>query len=178
MARSLQKKTRFEVFKRDEFICQFCGRTPPQVVLEVDHIVPVCKGGANSIDNLTTACFDCNRGKGATSLEKVPLSVTDKAAILGEKELQLKAYNRALKAKHKRLHADVERIASMFESFYEGWTLTDKFKSVSIRMFLERLPFEDVRRAMELTCSRIVDSGHATKYFCGICWRLIKGNAR
>lgn len=66
--KSLSKKTRFEVFKRDSFKCQYCGESSPDVVLEVDHIEPVSKGGTNDITNLITSCFDCNRGKGATKL--------------------------------------------------------------------------------------------------------------
>lgn len=57
-------KTRFEVFKRDGFICQYCGRRPPEVILEADHIVPKSKGGTDIIENLITACYECNRGKG------------------------------------------------------------------------------------------------------------------
>ena len=64
MARkNITKKVRFEVFKRDSFKCQYCGKSAPDVVLEVDHIIPVAKGGDNDISNLITACFDCNRGK-------------------------------------------------------------------------------------------------------------------
>lgn len=61
--KSLSKKTRFEVFKRDSFTCQYCGRMAPDVVLNVDHIEPVSKGGTNDITNLITSCFDCNSGK-------------------------------------------------------------------------------------------------------------------
>lgn len=60
---SISKKNRFEVFKRDSFTCQYCGKSSPEVVLEVDHIKPVSKGGDNEIINLITSCFDCNRGK-------------------------------------------------------------------------------------------------------------------
>ena len=182
MARSLQKKTRFDVFKRDEFICQFCGRTPPVVVLEVDHIVPVSKGGSDHIDNLTTACFDCNCGKGATSLDRVPMSVADKASILQEKELQIKAYNKIKKAQKKRVDSEVELICDLYAERYKSingksWTLTDYFKT-SIERFLDRLAFEEVQAAMVLTCRRIEDPACATKYFCGVCWRTIKGTRR
>lgn len=64
MARILMtKKTRFEVFKRDSFTCQYCGKSAPEVVLNVDHIIPVSKDGTNEILNLITACFECNSGK-------------------------------------------------------------------------------------------------------------------
>ena len=61
--KTLSKKIRFEVFKRDKFTCQYCGRMAPDVVLEVDHIKPISKGGTNDILNLVTSCKDCNRGK-------------------------------------------------------------------------------------------------------------------
>jgi hypothetical protein len=66
--KGLSKKTRFEVFKRDSFTCQYCGQKSPEVVLRVDHIDPVKHGGTNNILNLVTSCFDCNAGKGATPL--------------------------------------------------------------------------------------------------------------
>lgn len=61
--KSLSKAVRFEVFKRDKFTCQYCGRMAPDVILEVDHINPVANGGTNDIINLITSCKDCNRGK-------------------------------------------------------------------------------------------------------------------
>lgn len=63
MRKPISKKLRFEVFARDSFTCQYCGKKAPDVVLEVDHINPVCKKGNNDKLNLITSCFDCNRGK-------------------------------------------------------------------------------------------------------------------
>lgn len=60
---ALSKRVRFEIFKRDSFTCQYCGKRPPNVVLEVDHIDPLSNGGSDDQINLTTSCFDCNRGK-------------------------------------------------------------------------------------------------------------------
>lgn len=64
----LSKRVRFEIFKRDAFICQYCGQRPPDVVLEVDHIEPVAAGGSNDEINLITSCWDCNRGKAGRQL--------------------------------------------------------------------------------------------------------------
>ena len=68
--KAISKKIRFEVFKRDKFTCQYCGRKAPDVVLNVDHITPVAKGGTNDILNLVTSCFDCNNGKRAVPIEQ------------------------------------------------------------------------------------------------------------
>jgi len=69
MRKSVSKKLRFEVFKRDKFTCQYCGKKAPDVILEVDHIKPVSKGGDNSLFNLISSCFECNRGKGKRTLD-------------------------------------------------------------------------------------------------------------
>ena len=66
----IPKIIRFEVFKRDKFTCQYCGRMSPDVILEVDHMNPVSQGGDNDILNLITSCRDCNRGKGKNLLSQ------------------------------------------------------------------------------------------------------------
>lgn len=62
-------KLRFEVIKRDNFRCVYCGGTPDQgYTLEVDHIVPATRGGSDDIENLCTSCSFCNIGKFNTVL--------------------------------------------------------------------------------------------------------------
>jgi HNH endonuclease len=64
---------RFRVFQRDGYKCQYCGRTPQTGArLEIDHVIPVSQGGPTNIDNLITACFDCNRGKAARPVIDYP----------------------------------------------------------------------------------------------------------
>jgi HNH endonuclease len=65
----LSNKIRFEVFKRDLFTCQYCGKKAPDVILNIDHINPVKEGGDNNIFNLLTSCFNCNNGKSAIKLD-------------------------------------------------------------------------------------------------------------
>jgi 5-methylcytosine-specific restriction endonuclease McrA len=66
---SISKRLRFEVFKRDSFTCQYCGKSAPEVVLHIDHISPVAGGGDSDIMNLITSCVSCNLGKGARQLD-------------------------------------------------------------------------------------------------------------
>lgn len=61
--KAISQSLRFEVLKRDLFTCQYCGAKAPEVILEIDHVVPVSKGGDNAIENLVAACKECNRGK-------------------------------------------------------------------------------------------------------------------
>ena len=89
--KSLSKKTRFEVFKRDSFTCQYCGGKAPDVILEVDHINPVKEGGENDILNLVTSCLDCNRGKRDLKLSDTSVVEKQRKQIeeLGERRQQL-----------------------------------------------------------------------------------------
>lgn len=54
---------RFRVLTRDQFTCRYCGRKAPNAELHVDHVFPRSAGGKNEIENLVTACVDCNLGK-------------------------------------------------------------------------------------------------------------------
>lgn len=67
--KSISKKLRFEVLKRDSFQCQYCGASAPNVLLQIDHVDPVANGGTNDILNLITSCEDCNAGKGARTID-------------------------------------------------------------------------------------------------------------
>lgn len=60
---ALPLKVRWDVLKRDDYVCVKCGGRPPDVELEVDHIVPVSCGGTNDLTNLRTLCRRCNQGK-------------------------------------------------------------------------------------------------------------------
>ena len=59
------KLTRREVFIRDGFTCQYCGRD--NVELTIDHVVPRSRGGPHTWDNLVSACKMCNHRKGGKS---------------------------------------------------------------------------------------------------------------
>lgn len=67
--RSMSLRLRFEILKRDAFTCQYCGAKAPRVSLQVDHVVPVARGGASEPDNLVAACIDCNAGKADVPLD-------------------------------------------------------------------------------------------------------------
>lgn len=173
--KNIGKKVRFEVFKRDSFTCQYCGRTPPKAVLEVDHIIPVADGGKNDSDNLVSACIDCNRGKGARSLSSVPQSLTEKHELLEEKEAQIEEYGKLLKKKRRRENKLIEEIEAIFSDEFE--CMFHESERESIRQnFLPVLTPDDLMKAISRACGKCSNADSAFKYFCGICWCLIRGN--
>lgn len=57
--------TRFNVFLRDEWECQYCGEEFKTHQLTFDHVIPRCKGGKTSWDNIVASCRSCNTMKGS-----------------------------------------------------------------------------------------------------------------
>ena len=58
------KFSRYNVYLRDKFTCQYCGKRFPTSELTFDHLVPRFKGGKTDWDNIITACRCCNGKKG------------------------------------------------------------------------------------------------------------------
>lgn len=72
-ARPKVKLTRKEVFRRDSFTCQYCGRHVTD--LTIDHVFPRHLGGSHIWTNVVTACASCNHRKGARRLDEVHMSL-------------------------------------------------------------------------------------------------------
>jgi len=65
--------TRREVFKRDNYTCQYCGRKTKNLTL--DHVVPRRLGGAHDWTNVVSACRACNRKKGGRTLAEAGMKL-------------------------------------------------------------------------------------------------------
>ena len=64
----MTSRLREQIKERDGYACRYCGASvfaEPHLLLEIDHIVPVSKGGLTTESNLQTLCWRCNRSKGA-----------------------------------------------------------------------------------------------------------------
>ena len=62
--------TRFNVFLRDKFCCQYCRKIFRAEELTFDHVIPKSKGGKTEWKNVVTACRSCNTAKGNKSLKR------------------------------------------------------------------------------------------------------------
>lgn len=112
--KSLSKSLRFEVLKRDGFRCLYCGSTPLQSALRVDHVVPVAEGGGDEPSNLITSCFDCNSGKAARRLEDHRLPVGDSDTAMEHAE-QIRDYLAAQREIEAARAQGAEMIAAEWE---------------------------------------------------------------
>lgn len=89
--KALSNRTRFEVFKRDKFQCQYCGAKAPDVVLNCDHIKAVAEGGTDDLMNLVTSCWTCNSGKADKALDDATavMKARDQAESMEERKQQV-----------------------------------------------------------------------------------------
>lgn len=70
-----EKPTKAAIYRRDDHKCQYCGSTRS---LTIDHLVPRCRGGQDTWDNLLLACSRCNTLKGHKPLEQSGLKLSRK----------------------------------------------------------------------------------------------------
>ena len=150
----ISKKLRFEVFKRDSFTCQYCGKSAPDVVLHVDHIKPVKEGGTNDITNLVTACADCNLGKGARKL-------SDSSEVMKAKkqldELNARREQLEMMLQWKEGLSDIEEqqvdaIAERFDSF-SGYNANENGRR-KIKKWIKNFGLNEVYDCVEISCNQ------------------------
>lgn len=171
---AISKRIRFEVFKRDGFVCQYCGNKPPDVVLEADHIDPHSRGGGDDMVNLITSCFDCNRGKSdrtLTAVEVRPDAVMMAAAVQQE-VAEVKLY---LEAKDE----EEDALLPLYQHLDAVWgACVDKYKILDyhqlVRWLHEFAP-DEIEYAITITGEkkrsgqlRDVSNGGAYKYMWGV----------
>ena len=80
--------TRFNVFLRDKFICQYCKRNFKVENLTFDHVIPRSKGGKTSWDNVVTSCRSCNTVKGNRLIQKTGFKLNNPPYVPNNYELK------------------------------------------------------------------------------------------
>lgn len=153
----ISKRMRFEVFKRDSFTCQYCGRMAPDVVLEVDHIKPVSKGGKNELLNLVTSCKECNLGKSNVELsDDTAVKKQERQLLeLAEKKEQLEMMLKWREGLTDLEGDMVEAVAKVF-SDNTKWGVNDHGKK-TIRKWIKEFSLNEVLDAAEIAISTYYD---------------------
>jgi len=73
--RTLVRFTRNNIFLRDQYTCQYCGRRPGLAHLTMDHVIPVSRKGPKSWENIVTACRTCNLNKGGRTPDEAGMKL-------------------------------------------------------------------------------------------------------
>lgn len=177
--KAISKKTRFEVFKRDKFTCQYCGKSAPDVILEIDHLHPVSKGGGNEILNLVTACKDCNRGKSNRTIDDNSTIMVQKKQLdeLQERREQLKLMMEWKRELQDEEEIEVDCICSLFHR-YTKWEVSDCGR-FNLKSLINRFGFSEVYTSTELSIERYYNGqakswDEAFNKIGGICYNRKK----
>ncbi|PJN00836.1 hypothetical protein CG740_23315 [Streptomyces sp. CB01201] len=86
---AVSKRLRYEILRRDNHACRYCGATAPGVKLNVDHVIPQALGGSDKPTNLVTSCAQCNSGKTSSMPNAMPVEDVDQEAFRRVSELKL-----------------------------------------------------------------------------------------
>lgn len=180
--KKISKTTRFEIFKRDKFTCQYCGKQAPNTVLVIDHIHPVSKGGEEILLNYTTSCDTCNSGKGARILadDSIVLKQRAEVQLLAEQREQVEmmlAWHKSLAtAKDFEIDSFVAHWASMVQPFKPNQLGIDDAKK-----WLRKFSLHDLLTSSEIAVSQYMrrdDRYLPTSESVNLAWSKIPGIAR
>lgn len=174
-SRPISRRVRFEILRRDGHTCRYCGGTAPDVVLTVDHVIPVALGGSNDPSNLVTACRDCNSGKTSTSPDEHV--VADVAADALQWAKALTAAAEARRVEYAIIDAEVDQTIKC----WDGYTYGDGIqipREGNWRYSLERfvsvgLDAADMMRMIVVAMGSKARIADKWRYFCGCCWNEV-----
>lgn len=183
---AISRRLRYEILRRDNHTCRYCGAKPPEVTLTVDHVTPVALGGRDEPENLVAACHDCNGGKS---------SVPPDAELVADVAADALRWARARRSVIESWRRTQEALAADLEAFaaaWDGWEARtgDTSQRVpresgwedSVERWLDAgLTVDDliglIPKAMHNKPQRNgepISLENRWRYFCGVVWRTLE----
>jgi hypothetical protein len=155
LRKAIPKSIRFEVFKRDSFKCQYCGSQAPDVLLEIDHIDPIAKGGDNDITNLITACKDCNAGKKDKRLDDNSAITRSRNQLseLQERRQQLEMMLDWRKGLKNLKEESTDYLCSSWEELAPGWTVSEHGRK-KIKSLTQKYSIDEISDTMDIAAEQ------------------------
>lgn len=171
----VSKRLRYEILRRDNHACRYCGAAAPDAKLTVDHVLPVTLGGSDDANNLVTACVDCNAGKSSTPPDAPLAAEVDRSAEQWASAIRTVAERR--QAETVRRHEDTEAVAQAWETMR-----SHQFRSldmpvdwrISVDQFLNAGLTRNDLINMIIVAHTTETASNKWKYFCGCCWTLVR----
>lgn len=168
---AISKRLRYEILRRDNHACRYCGRAAPDVKLHIDHVIPVSLGGAEKDPaNLVTSCAECNGGK--TS------SAPDQTVVADIKESAAK-WKSAITQAAEEARADVTGRSELYEAVVNAWPnfhrnkIPHDFTETVDQFIAAGLPDEVIVEMSRLAGAK-PSIYNRWAYFCGCCWTKIR----
>lgn len=176
---AVSKRLRFEILRRDNHTCQYCGEKAPDVTLHVDHVKPKTLGGTDGPENLVTACKDCNTGKTSSSLD-APL-----VEAIAQRNLDWEIRAAHLSAK---MRGTLERDRLFCEDLEDHWNTWSEhlgrdvplpfgWQASAYSWAAMGVPTQCIELAIDVAMSaKRVSDENKFQYFAGVLWNQIKSH--
>lgn len=176
---AVSKRLRFEILRRDNHACRYCGGVAPDVTLTVDHVIPVALGGSDDPSNLVAACRDCNAGKSSVAADEALVADVESDALRWGQAMKFAAQ---VQAAERQIVID-RRIE--FDNFWCGWTFvpdgdeaprpSDWERSID-QFYAAGATDLDLKNAAykALVESPRVSLSGTWRYFCGVLWSTLR----
>lgn len=177
---AVSRRLRFEILKRDNHTCRYCGASAPETTLHVDHVTPVALGGSDDPSNLVAACKDCNLGKAATSPDSAVIEDVAQDAMRWARAIRIAAGERENEREYRDTAIDAFMCEWQERAFPNGGNhpimpLPDGWESSVFSFFKAGLTIGDLETALDRAISKKGIWGNDRwKYFCGVCWSIVK----
>lgn len=172
---SVSRALRYQVLRRDDHTCRYCGRSAPEVKLTIDHVTPTALGGSDEASNLVTACADCNGGKSAIPPDAAHVAEVSEAAL---------RWSEAMRHASAALEADRQRRDLTRDDFLQTWNnwtyegtdgerhtveLPNSWPTSIDGLAAAGLPLTEILDAIDIAmrAERVQDT---FRYFCGVAW--------
>ncbi|WP_331743213.1 HNH endonuclease (plasmid) [Streptomyces sp. NBC_00868] len=175
----VSKRLRYEILRRDNHTCRYCGAAAPAVPLRTDHVVPVALGGTDTADNLVTSCEPCNSGKSSSTVGADLVADVAEDALRWAAAMQRAADNllelEKPKAEYRQAFVDQWNAWSRGEGANRqtfplpaGWKASlERFRTAGLPSWVWE---EIVDTSMGYDS---VKAENKFKYCCGIAWKQV-----
>jgi hypothetical protein len=175
---AVSKRLRFEILRRDNHTCRYCGRTAPNVPLRVDHVVPVALGGTDDPTNRVTSCEPCNNGKSSTVPDSPLVAQAREDAMRWQMAWAVAVAEAQTEGKQRA--KDIAKVKKNYVAAYrgrhgtapilpEGW-------EASVGRWLDLgLPMTLIDKAIASSVGRDkIPAKDRFAYFAGCCWSMLR----
>lgn len=176
---AVSKRLRFEILRRDNHTCRYCGASAPDVKLTVDHVVPEALGGSDDPSNLVAACDACNSGKSSIVPGSPVVDDVKQDALRWARAMEIARIGDKVQRDERDEGREVFRGAWVEWSFtpFNGkpqtFDLPTEWPDTVDSMYKAGLDAEDLTEAIGVTMRRRkVDDRF--RYFCGVAWNMLR----
>lgn len=173
---AISKTLRFEILRRDNHACRYCGATPPDVKLTVDHVVLVALGGTDVPENLVTACSGCNAGKSASNPDAPLVAEVRADALRWARAMQVaEIVSGAWLDALERQIDDVDQLWREWTNWRdEPFERPATWRGSVEQMMRQRVDLQEWRYAIRKAMESKAGTHDKWRYTCGVLWNRVK----